>query len=87
MTEPQRVEPVRHERKVKRYPSDPSDQEWQAIKPLLQSPARTGRRCITDVREVLDAIRYLVRTGCEWAHVAGAFSALANGVLAGFGAS
>jgi transposase len=65
-TEPQRAKQVRQERKVKRYPSDLSDQEWQAIEPLLPSPARTGRRRITDLREVLNAIRYLVRSGCEW---------------------
>ena len=57
---------MRHEREVKRYPSDLSDQEWRTIEPLLPSPARTGRRRITDLREVLNAIRYLVRSGCEW---------------------
>ncbi|WP_151635958.1 IS5 family transposase [Noviherbaspirillum aerium] len=65
-TEPQRARQVERERKAKRYPSDLSDQEWQAIEPLLPSPARTGRRRITDLREVLNAIRYLVRSGCEW---------------------
>lgn len=65
-TERQRAKQIRQERKVKRYPSDLSDQEWQAIEPLLPSPARTGRRRITDLREVLNAIRYLVRSGCEW---------------------
>lgn len=65
-TEPHRARQAKQERKVKRYPSDLSDQEWQAIEPLLPSPAITGRRRITDLREVLNAIRYLVRSGCEW---------------------
>lgn len=52
--------------KTKRYPSDLTDEEWAAIAPLLPSPARTGRKRTTDLREVLNAIRYMVRSGCEW---------------------
>lgn len=64
-TEPQRARQARRERKVKRYPSDLIDQEWQTIEPLLPSPAGTGRRRTTELREVLNAIRYLVRSGCR----------------------
>jgi putative transposase len=53
-------------RKTKRYPSDLTDEEWAAIAPLLPAPARTGRKRTTDLREVLNAIRYMVRSGCEW---------------------
>lgn len=52
--------------RIKRYPSDLTDEEWFAIEPLLPRPARTGRRRATDLREVLNAIRYMVRSGCEW---------------------
>lgn len=54
------------ERKLKRYPTDPTDDEWNYIRELLPPGARRGRRRKVDLREVLNAIRYLVRTGCGW---------------------
>jgi len=54
------------EKKAKRYPTDLTDEEWVRIAPLLPPPARTGRRRGVDLREVLNALRYLVRTGCGW---------------------
>ena len=50
----------------RRYPSDLSDTEWERIKPLLPKPARHGRRPKVDLREILNAIRYLARAGCSW---------------------
>jgi len=54
------------ERKTKRYPTDLTDEEWSKIEPMLPGAARTGRRRRVDLREVLNAIRYLARTGCGW---------------------
>jgi len=54
------------EKKAKRYPTDLTDEGWVQIAPLLPPPARTGRRRAVDLREVLNALRYLVRTGCGW---------------------
>lgn len=54
------------EKKTKRYPSDLTDAEWSAMEPLLPKVSRTGSRRQTDLREVLNAIRYMVRSGCEW---------------------
>lgn len=54
------------ERKTRRYPSDLTDEEWSAIAPLLPGAGRTGRKRRIDLREVLNAIRYMVRSGCEW---------------------
>jgi transposase len=54
------------EKKVKRYPSDLTDEEWHLIAPLLPHPERTGRQREVDLREVMNAIRYLVRSGCGW---------------------
>jgi putative transposase len=51
---------------LKRYPTDMTDEEWSVIAPLLPAPARTGRPRKTDLREVVNAIRYLVRTCCGW---------------------
>ena len=47
------------------YPSDLSDRQWQLIRPLLPAKAKRGRPPI-DRREIIDAILYVVRTGCQW---------------------
>lgn len=49
----------------RKYPSDLTDEQWQVLRPLLPPPARTGRRRV-DRRWVLNAIFYVVRTGCQW---------------------
>src|SRR5258708_24785460 len=54
------------EKKTKRYPSDLTDEEWSSIESLLPRPAKRGRRRTTDLREVVNAIRYMVRSCCEW---------------------
>ena len=48
------------------YPSDLSDQEWQWIAPLLPVPAKAGRPRKYSLREILNAIFYVIRTGCQW---------------------
>ena len=53
-------------KKTKRYPSDLTDEGWGAVEPFLPKAAKTGSPRRTDLREVLNAIRYLVRSGCEW---------------------
>ncbi|MGA4334005.1 IS5 family transposase, partial [Ralstonia nicotianae] len=53
-------------RKTKRYPSDLTDIEWVAVQPLLPRAAVRGRRRECDLREVVNALRYLVRAGCGW---------------------
>lgn len=51
-----------------RYASDLSDAEFALIKPLL--PARKSRgRKPTDAREILNALFYIVRTGCPWRYL------------------
>ena len=54
------------ERKTKRYPSDLTDEEWGRIAPLMPRPGRRGRPREVDFREVINAVRYLVRSGCGW---------------------
>jgi transposase len=54
------------ERKAKRYPTDLTDEEWGRVEPLLPQPARTGRRRSIDLREILNAIRYMARSGGGW---------------------
>ncbi len=53
-------------RKTKRYPSDMTDEEWERIAPLMPHPGRLGRPREVEFREVLNAVRYLVRSGCGW---------------------
>jgi transposase len=53
-------------RKTKRYPSDLTDEEWDRLAPLMPKPGRRGRPREVDFREVINAVRYLVRSGCGW---------------------
>jgi len=57
---------VRVPKERKGYPTDISDQEWKLIEPLLPGVARTGRPRKAELRQVINALRYLVRSGCEW---------------------
>ena len=54
------------EQQTKCYPSDLTDEEWARIAPLLPRPARRGRRPMVDLREVLNAIRYMARSAGGW---------------------
>ncbi|MDA0664345.1 MAG: IS5 family transposase [Proteobacteria bacterium] len=49
-----------------RYASDLTDKEWRLISPLLSPPRRLGRPRTTDLREVVNRIFYVARTGCQW---------------------
>jgi putative transposase len=49
----------------KPYPSDLTDQQWQIIEPLIPV-SRVGRPREVEMREVLNAIFYLNRSGCQW---------------------
>lgn len=54
------------QKKTKRYPSDLTEEEWRAVEPFLPGANRTGSHRRVDLREVLNALRYMVRSGCEW---------------------
>ena len=54
------------DRRGLRYPSDLNDAEWTLIAPLIPPARRGGRRRSVDVREVLNAIFYVLATGCQW---------------------
>ncbi len=56
----------RHAPRQERYPSDLTDAEWNLIKPLIPDAQRGGRPRKTDMREVMNAVRYVLRTGCQW---------------------
>ena len=54
-----------------RYPSDLIDEEWEILQPIFEElePYTTGRPRTTDLREILNAIFYLNKTGCPWRYL------------------
>ena len=48
------------------YPSDLTDGEWLFLEPLVPAPKRGGRPSKYPRREIINAIRYVARTGCAW---------------------
>ena len=48
------------------YPTDLTDEPWQLIAPMIPDAAPGGRPRAVDVREVVNGILYLNRTGCPW---------------------
>ena len=55
---------AQHSRKGLRYPTDLTDAEWQVTRPLLPPPGSMGRPRKWPMREGLNAIFYVLRTGC-----------------------
>lgn len=50
----------------KRYDTDVTDPEWSLLRALLPGAKPGGRPRDTDLREVINAIFYLLKTGCQW---------------------
>jgi putative transposase len=52
----------------KAYPSDLTDAQWAIVEPLIPAPRsdRGGRPRELDMREVLNTLLYLNRSGCQW---------------------
>lgn len=48
------------------YPSNVTDEQWSIVEPLLPLRKRRGRRRRISLRSTIDAIFYLLRTGCQW---------------------
>lgn len=53
----------------KHSPSDLSDGEWALLASLLPPPKRLGRPARVERREVMNAILYVLRTGCQWRYL------------------
>ena len=54
------------DRRGLRYPSDLTDAEWALVAPLIRPARHGGRPRTVDVREVLNAVFYVLSTGCQW---------------------
>ena len=52
-----------------RYPTDLTDAQWKHLSGLLPAAKPGGRPRSVDLREILNAMFYLVRTGCPWRHL------------------
>jgi len=53
----------------KNYPTDLNDSEWEIIKQYLPESKKTGRPREVDLREVLNAIFYQLKTGAQWEYL------------------
>jgi transposase len=56
----------RYDRSQLRYPSDLTDEEWAYVAPLIPPAKPGGNKRSVDVREVMNGIMYILRTGCPW---------------------
>ena len=50
----------------KKYPTDLRDKEWEILKRLIPPAGKGGRKRTQDEREIVNAIVYLLRSGCAW---------------------
>ena len=50
----------------KPYPSDLTDEQWEELAPLLPAAKPGGRHRSVDLREVINGILYVLRSGCAW---------------------
>jgi transposase len=48
------------------YPSDLNDAEWSILQPLLVPTPQAGHPQMHELRWIIDAVLYLLRTGCQW---------------------
>ena len=54
----------------KSYPSDLTDEEWAPVREVFERRrGGRGRPAAIDRREVVDAIFYVLRTGCQWRYL------------------
>ena len=51
------------------FPSDLTDAEWAVLGPLIPAAKPGGRPRKTDMRAAMNAILYLLRTGCPWRYL------------------
>jgi putative transposase len=51
------------------YPCDLTDAEWAHLAPLLPTPTRRGRPRRWALRLLVNALFYILRTGCAWRYL------------------
>jgi len=67
--------------RTNKYPSDVTDDQWHVIRPLFPKRRwnRPGRPRTVAPRDIVDAIFYILRTGCQWRLLAHDFPPLGHG--------
>jgi transposase len=55
--------------RIPRYPSDLTDGQWALVEPHIPAAKWGGRTRSVDMREVVNGILYLNRTGCQWRYI------------------
>ena len=55
-----------YSRKTARYQSDVTDEDWRVIEPHLPPARTTGRPRAWPLREIVNGIFYVMRSGCAW---------------------
>jgi transposase len=58
-----------YQRGERRYPGGMTDGEWARLEPLIPPAKPGGRPRETNMREAINAILYLLRTGCPWRYL------------------
>jgi putative transposase len=48
------------------YDSDVNDHEWECLEPLVEQQQGPGRKRTVNMREIINGLRYLTKTGCQW---------------------
>jgi putative transposase len=50
----------------RKYGTDVTDEEWKQLRPLLPGPKKMGRPRKWHLRDMVDAVFYVQKTGCQW---------------------
>jgi len=59
----------RYQRNHLRYPGNLTDREWELIAPLIPPARQSGRKRSTNMRGVVNAVMYVLSTGCQWRYL------------------
>ena len=51
------------------YPSDLTDEQWDLLDPVSNTPGKRGRKHAEDLRTVVDAMLCIAQTGCQWRYL------------------
>lgn len=54
-------------------PTDLTDRQWRIVEPLVRKTSRRGRKVVYSRRDVINAVFYLNRSGCQWRMLPGCF--------------
>ena len=60
---------AKYKRDHLQYPSDLTDEEWAHVEPFIPPARRGGRRRETSMRAALNAVMYVLSTGCQWRYL------------------